>query len=123
MKNEVSSVGVAFGRVTRSKAAALKENVGMVRGKGNVLQDKRRSLRPPLSKALLSSGKTVATEPIGKRKAVLKDVTNVLCRNSSCASSDTTRVCTLCIYLFVMQCYKIVQVFIDWYFACWFLYV
>lgn len=94
MRNEissVSSVGVATGRVTRARTATLKENVGVVRGKGNVLQDQRRPPRPPLKK-VTSSVKTSVTEPSGKRKAVLQDVTNVCCRSSSCASADTIRV-------------------------------
>uniref|UniRef100_A0A7N1A3K4 Cyclin-like domain-containing protein n=1 Tax=Kalanchoe fedtschenkoi TaxID=63787 RepID=A0A7N1A3K4_KALFE len=95
MKKEtssVASVGVpaATGRMTRARAATLKENAGQLKGKATVLQDLRRPPRPPLSKAT-SNGKNLATAPLGKRKAALQDVTNVCCRSSSCASADTVR--------------------------------
>uniref|UniRef100_A0A7N0TT11 B-like cyclin n=1 Tax=Kalanchoe fedtschenkoi TaxID=63787 RepID=A0A7N0TT11_KALFE len=95
MKKETSiiasaGVPVATGRITRAKAAALKENVGALKGKVNVLKDPRRPPRPPLSKAT-SSGKYSATATLGKRKAVLQDVSNVCCRSSSYASADTIR--------------------------------
>ncbi|KAL9680441.1 hypothetical protein QQ045_018320 [Rhodiola kirilowii] len=93
MKKEISSVTnveVATGRITRARAATLKENVGVDKGKAAVQQNQRRPPRPPLSK-VPSSGKNLVTSGLGKRKSVLQDITNVCSRSSSCATADTNR--------------------------------
>ncbi|XP_059643771.1 cyclin-A2-4-like isoform X2 [Cornus florida] len=88
MKKEnmiLANVGEPIARITRARAAAYRTSGGMLPPEASKQQPQKRILRTNSKRAALDEMNTSASVPASvqhKRRAVLKDVTNVCCENS-----------------------------------------
>ena len=93
-----SVVGEPIARMTRARAAACRASGGIPPLKATKQQDQKRVLRTNLKRAALDE-ENKATVPAGfqnKRRAALKDVTNVCCSSyRNCLITAKLPVCSL----------------------------
>lgn len=83
-------------RITRARAKALGTSGGVLPApKPSFKQDQKYALRSKTKRAASDENKAVATAIAGlqhKRRAVLKDVTNISCENSCANCIDATKI-------------------------------
>jgi len=102
-------------RITRARAKASGTSVGLFpASKPSFKQDQKHPLREKTKRAASDENKSCSTSVAGlkhKRRAVLKDVTNVLCENShlNCNIATKQHVCNFlaCIPIFKICNYSI----------------
>ncbi|KAK1579002.1 hypothetical protein Q3G72_034853 [Acer saccharum] len=99
MKSQSSitaNVGDLNGRITRARAAALRSSGDMAPSKATTEQNKKRVLRGNPKRAALDENTTTNVPDNQvlqrKRRAVLQDVTNVVCENSYMNCFNATKI-------------------------------